>query len=183
MAADLTLPGDIPGLLRRGSPVIVVDIEEATTACDGERLSVGDQAVVTDAPFGSRQWCIATGETRDDMGPAWSELPVSGVALDLTDDTARFHVVRWLDAACDRAGTWSPPGRLVQDTEGRPCFLLRGQWTGWVPRRLPIESAAYVCPSLADLDPNDDRRLPDGSRWVDAEALRRVVLNVAGRAQ
>lgn len=32
-----------------------------------------------------------------------------------------------------------------------------------------------------DLDPlGDDRLLPDGSRWVDAEALRRVVLHVAG---
>ena len=26
----------------------------------------------------------------------------------------------------------------------------------------------------------DVRRLPDGSRWIDAEALRRVVLHVAG---
>jgi len=33
---------------------------------------------------------------------------------------------------------------------------------------------------LADLNPNDDTRLPDGSRRVDAEALRRVVLHVAG---
>jgi hypothetical protein len=37
-----------------------------------------------------------------------------------------------------------------------------------------------VLPALADLDPNDVRLLPDGSRWVDAEALRRVVLHVAG---
>jgi hypothetical protein len=35
-------------------------------------------------------------------------------------------------------------------------------------------------PTIADLDPTDHRRLPDGSRWVDAEALRRVVIHVAG---
>jgi hypothetical protein len=33
---------------------------------------------------------------------------------------------------------------------------------------------------LATLDPNDPRLLPDGSRWVDAEALRLVCLHVAG---
>jgi hypothetical protein len=38
----------------------------------------------------------------------------------------------------------------------------------------------HVVPSLADLDPNDPRTLPDGSRWIDAEALRRVCLHVAG---
>ena len=35
-------------------------------------------------------------------------------------------------------------------------------------------------PVLLDLDASDPRLLPDGSRWVDAEALRRVVLHVAG---
>ena len=46
----------------------------------------------------------------------------------------------------------------------------------WIPAWAPLVSSRL----LADLDPNDDRRLPDGSRWVDAEALRRVVLHVAG---
>ena len=40
----------------------------------------------------------------------------------------------------------------------------------------------FCVPTLADLDPNDPRLLPDGSRWVDAEALRRVVLAVVGVA-
>lgn len=34
------------------------------------------------------------------------------------------------------------------------------------------DPSCVVVPALADLDPNDDRRLPDGSRWVDALALR-----------
>lgn len=35
---------------------------------------------------------------------------------------------------------------------------------------------------LADLDPHDPTPLPDGSRRVDALALRSVCLHVAGRA-
>lgn len=31
--------------------------------------------------------------------------------------------------------------------------------------------AVAFLPSLASLDPDDARRLPDGSRWVDARAL------------
>ena len=40
-------------------------------------------------------------------------------------------------------------------------------------------------PTLDGLDPNDPTLLPDGSRWVDAEALARVLLHVlaAGGAQ
>ena len=37
-----------------------------------------------------------------------------------------------------------------------------------------------VVPALANLDPNDPRLLPDGSRWVDAEALRLVCLHAVG---
>ena len=33
-------------------------------------------------------------------------------------------------------------------------------------------------PALAHLDPTDPRTLPDGSRWVDAEALRLVCLHL-----
>jgi hypothetical protein len=44
----------------------------------------------------------------------------------------------------------------------------------------PGEAVAWDVPALDDLDPEDPRLLPDGSRWVDAEALRRVVCHVAG---
>ena len=40
--------------------------------------------------------------------------------------------------------------------------------------------ALVAVPSLADLDPTDDTRLPDGSRRVDAVALGRVWLEVCG---
>jgi hypothetical protein len=41
------------------------------------------------------------------------------------------------------------------------------------------EDGWIIVPTLADLDPADPRLLPDGSRLVDALALRRVVLHVA----
>ena len=37
--------------------------------------------------------------------------------------------------------------------------------------------AAWVVPALAGLSPDDTRTLPDGSHWVDAEALRLMVLH------
>ena len=33
----------------------------------------------------------------------------------------------------------------------------------------------YPAGSIGTLDPSDDRRLPDGSRWVDAAALAAVL--------
>jgi hypothetical protein len=91
--ADLTLPGSIAGLLRRGSPVVVISTEDQTTDAFGTRLQVGDRAVLTDDPTG--RWCIATGATYDDLGPPWSELAISALALDLTDETGRCHAAWW----------------------------------------------------------------------------------------
>jgi hypothetical protein len=62
-------------------------------------------------------------------------------------------------------------GSYVDVTDGDPALWMCGA-SGWTASEDP----------LADLDPNDDRLLPDGSRRVDAEALRRVVLHVAGLA-
>jgi hypothetical protein len=88
------------------------------------------------------------------------------IALDLTDATGRVHA------------TW--------------CWRLR--YCPAVPldhwmRRSPELGGGYSLAGwadhpeypdlLSDLDPDDPRTLPDGSRWVDAEALRRVVLHVA----
>jgi hypothetical protein len=74
MNNDLTLPGSIPGLLRRGSPV---------THIDGSRLVVveidGDNAKL---PSG---WVLPSG---------WAFTRL--LALDLTDATGRAHAAWWL---------------------------------------------------------------------------------------
>ncbi len=131
---DLTLPGTIPGLLRRCSPVV---------RADGSRfvLEYGDEAYIRGARHPS---------------------------LDLTDATGRTHASWWWRLAYlkDRdlpAEHWT---RTAPDFGGGYGFLGFSRFDDYRA-------------TLADLDPDDPRTLPDGSRWVDAEALRRVVLHVA----
>ena len=158
--AALTLPGTIPGLLRRGSPV---------THIDGSRLVVveldGDDAKLP-------------------SGWAYTRL----LDLDLTDATGRAHAAWWLGGvgaslhlACDGHRRWELHGGE------RPRESACRAWEGIGPdarrlRGVPPEYGwdAEDVPALATLDPADPRLLPDGSRWVDAEALRRVCLHVAG---
>lgn len=141
-----TLPGDIPGLLRRCSPVL--------------------------SPTGS------VGVVSLDPGA------YAAYYLDLSDATGRAHAAWWLVATLwpeqlnrhewvwsrwsGTDGHWQlgPPGAIPQRFSGCKSSVYR--YHGFVP-------------TLSDLNYLDPRLLPDGSRWVDAEAMRRVVLHVAGR--
>jgi hypothetical protein len=84
-------------------------------------------------------------------------VPLADLALDLTDATGRVHAAWW-------AQENTPHGQVWQMHDPVCRFYVPHGFHGCV-----------------DLDPNDPRTLPDGSRWVDAEALRRVVLHVAGQ--
>ena len=158
----LTLPGTIPGLLRRGSPAF--------------RLALGDA---------SRQEAIlvhAIAERPQLYGGDGSELcaeirsgplvwwPTRCLALDLTDPTGRAHAA-WFATGRTDVDTPSVTSPTYPDHTGTMCrdpgACLRGDWSVWT----------HV---VAHLNPDDDTRLPDGSRWVDAEALRLVCLHVAG---
>jgi len=70
-----TLPGDVPGLLRRGSPVF-------WTTPRGQILSLG-----------------CSGSPRNDgmVGVAGFMRRVEDLALDLTDPTGRIHALWWWD--------------------------------------------------------------------------------------
>jgi hypothetical protein len=70
MAADLLLPGDMPGLLRRGSPVI----------WDGER--------VVSFEYGDGWITVASDDATLDVERA-------DLRLDLTDPTGRVHAAWW----------------------------------------------------------------------------------------
>jgi len=105
------------------------------------------------------------------------------ISLDLTDATGRTHAAWWL--AGTFAGEMKRQSTLsVWRHREAACRAWRLEGYGGSERtfRDRYTGCAFdvVVPSLAYLDPNDDTRLPDGSRWVDAEALRRVVLHVAG---
>jgi len=153
MSHDLTLPGTIPGLLRRCSPVAIV-------RNDG---SVSAFGVVVDHPSDRVKW-VRVLRDHDDEGPSpWER---ECVALDLTDATGRTHAGWWWRITLHPDLPWraNPEWGGGYSLEGLTNYAGDGRY-----RDL-----------LADLDPDDDTRLPDGSRRVDAEALRRVVLHVAG---
>ena len=71
----ITLPGSIPGLLRRGSPVWT---------------GWNDGAVVV------RVWPDGTAAVMADHGESWLRVLLSELALDLTDATGRAHAAWWL---------------------------------------------------------------------------------------
>lgn len=155
--ADLTLPGTIPGLLRRGSPVI---------APVSKRVRVpGRRALVEGEHLDTGLVLLADGALED----------ASDLRLDLTDATGRAHAAWWLEGQAPRWRTMMA-GRLG----GEMLRLLECVETHKFLGSDEREARGRVRLVLNDLDPNDPRLLPDGSRYVDAEALRRVVLHVAG---
>lgn len=140
---DLTLPGTIPGLLRRTSPVMA-----------WEEFTAQGQSVVVSLFFGGMTALIATPD-------GLHEERLAALSLDLTDATGRAHAAWWL---AERAG-------------GDGSQLIDGTFDNG---QRDIDMPDYLWGACCtDLYPHDPRLLPDGSRWVDAEALRRVVLHVA----
>lgn len=90
-----TLPGDIPGLLRRGSPVLVtIDSDQPSV-----RGVVIDPIIEPDEPD---LRCLVWNERngRDNKAAMF-------VALDLTDATGRAHAAWWLMDRW-RSGPWLP---------------------------------------------------------------------------
>lgn len=85
MSKDLTLPGSIPGLLRRGSPVIVTRRTHTGFApgTTGIALRLERRAV----------WRIGWGVPSGSAHPAQQ----SCIALDLTDPTGRVHAAWWAE--------------------------------------------------------------------------------------
>ena len=165
-----TLPGTIPDLLRRCSPVLVTF--EAHVSIAGVVLLPGVVAVRD----GGLSDIYEVGESEfDDIHP-------EQVALDLTDATGRAHAAWWLGGvgasfhlACDGHRRWELHGGE------RPRESALRAWEGIGPdarrlRGVPPEYGwdAEDVPALAALDPNDPRILPDGSRLVDALALSLV---------
>lgn len=145
--SDLTLPGDIPGLLRRGSPVIYRRRQDVV--CDDP----GDAVYIGSVDF---------------------RVALDMLALDLTDPTGRAHAAWWL--ASDVSARWSPcafvasagPSWMVTALKGGHSVTTYGARSGWRavpglaglnpndPRTLPdgsrwadIEALRMVCLHVA----------------------------------
>lgn len=156
MDSDLILPGDIPGLLRRGSPVIRGLHRGGLTHLS----DAGWQVVIGDPPL------LITGSGVSAGNAEWN--------LDLTDATGRAHAAWWL---AGEANWWSSRNVAAWQYLPDMSAIDPHAWGIGGEHWWPSTHDA-----LRDLDPNDPRTLDDGSRWVDAEALRRIVMFVAGRS-
>jgi len=81
-----TLPGSIPGLLRRGSPVLLLAKDCADVPC----------VVISEAPGGRRGFRVGYPWPLDD---AWvGDWPPGDLLLDLTDPTGRAHAAWYVSA-------------------------------------------------------------------------------------
>lgn len=151
MIPPVRLPGNIPGLVQDGSPVAWRG--QAGWTVVRVRHEAHDAMI-------AHKW---TGEVR------WVSL--DDLELDLEQRTGRTHALWSLMSAMGRG--------VDPYVEWR--HIGNGRWTASrflefrVPGRCVNRAGADAeMSALADLDPYDPYTLADGSRWVDAEALRRV---------
>ena len=173
--SDLTLPGSIPGLLRRCSPIVVHGAGLLDSA--GRQLAAFRSQVV-----GVKQYAPGNGTVslvvprsvdwpREDEDGDHDCCHWDWAALDLTDATGRAHAAWWCDERLCEGGI---------DSEGvcqHELFCLTVRPHDGV---VEVQNGLFYIFDDIILDPDDPRTLPDGSRWVDAEALRLVCLHVAG---
>ena len=153
-----TLPGHGANWLRPCSPVIVT--RGTYVGLRGVVVSIADGLAMVAFGKPSILSLIALG--LDDL------------ALDLSDPTGRAHAAWWLAFSVMRqrhnqhlTASWRRSIRPDAEWE----LSTDGGFSVWCRENVP---------ALDALDRYDDKRLPDGSRWVDAEALRLVCLHVAG---
>ena len=150
--AALTLPGTYPGLLRECSPV--VDRGQPGVYYSPYR------------PEGSkgRHFIFLTHMHRA------GSVPLYALSLRLTSATGRAHANWWL-----RGGKTGGPDCSVYLGVGEVVYF-----DGYAECRSPEWGGSLlgIVPALGGLDPNDPRLLPDGSRYIDALALKLVCEHV-----
>ena len=135
--SELTLPGDIPGLLRRGSPVVF----RSGGHVPGTVAKFADHKGITDVPW---VWWEPHNEPNGVGKPSLR----NSILLDLSDPTGRAHAAWW----------------------------VLGQSAGPVSKALAAldTSSTYLLGLI-------DRCCAGSATAFDTEALRRIVLHVAGR--
>ena len=99
--------------------------------------------------------------------------------LDLTHRPTRLEVMARLGA---RAGADVGEGVLWFRMFARRTWMIDGVAGVSATWSCDDDGAASLLPALADLDPTDDTRLPDGARVVDVRALAIVCQHVFGGA-
>lgn len=169
----LALTATVPGLLQRGSPVIILF---SSAAIHGVCLNSGLIAVRD----GGVADIYNVGHSKED------DVRPEKVHLDLSCITGRIHAGLWLTSIRDDSSWATPMQRLLVRSgacklrrvhrAGRPAGTAWADYccgTGWVDWGQGL-SRKRVVPALAGLDPDDSTILPDGTRRVDALGLLEV---------
>ena len=175
----LVLPETIPGRLRRGSPIVFESDTLGTLRGTVHQLFESDGMPMVSFAADGQEYTL--------QGAACD------ASLDLRDATGRAHAAWWLASKFveefPRVGFGGTPIASVGVLWHPEPMLPEPSWelATWNSNyRKTFCGPAGGCsfgeeiPALSDLDPDDPRTLEDGSRRVDAEALRLVCLHVAG---
>lgn len=172
----ITLPGLIPGLFWQCSPVINTGTQLVPLGKKGVIVSVVEENRGIEVAFGNDESVVAGQDC---------------FALDLEDPTGRAHAIWCLantvpmrfnfhslsqisfDVTVPSANRWSLRVCDFRLTNRNYDLISFSAEDSEDSHHIKIES-------LAGLDCRDNEILEDESRWVDAEALRRICLHVAG---
>jgi hypothetical protein len=113
----LTLPGDIKGLLRRGTPVVF----RCGGHVPGTVVKFADHKGIPAVPW---VWW----EPRDDPNGLGKPSLRDSILLDLTFPTGRWHAVLWLDDQPNAGSGWQrPPGMTLGDLCDARNFARTGK--------------------------------------------------------
>ena len=169
MSERITVPATLPGVLRRGTPVSPTHVGAwhypTSTDSNPQINSMRADSVVRRPPhpaYDSVYLCD------------WGNTPIAHCLVDLEDATGRAHVA-WAIAAALGECQWAPLVRWEHPDGRAQAWTM--QYGANVCRFWYAGTGRGPC---HDLDWHDDTRLADGSRRVDALALRAVALHVLG---
>jgi|GEM_PF-5249398 len=176
--AALTVPATLPGVARHTTPTVVTDCVRSA----GRMLWPGERGVV----FGPTTfqddrpcvWLVLPPSV--DEEPDVGQVPLLSLGVDLTHATGRAHVA-WAIGRNQGLHPESSPLELVQLPMIEPDEHLPEPHISIGPHS-DLSLGGKVWEQLEQLDGEDETRLPDGSRWVDAEALRIIALHILGDA-
>jgi hypothetical protein len=132
MTAPITLPGDIPGLLRRGSPVRLDRLPAW-----GGTLPVGAPGVVLEPEEMNRALVAWFSHQVESVHQA-------NIALDLADPTGRAHAAWWV-APLLAARTPNNAGDLYRHQSALALLRHAQRGPGWEPLAGEVDELRDLC--------------------------------------
>lgn len=128
---------------------------------------------------------VGTVETSSLISVSLVELRLQDLAIDLRQRIGRRVIIDWLSSDGGNPyafATWAEPRLTVRKKPAGLKVLDLGPGlyaTGEASQCTGSRAALWVVPEIQALDVADPRLLDDGTRWVDAEALRLLALHAS----